>query len=188
MSKIKISKVTSVPAAGAIVANTFYAVSVGDDQMEIYFSASAGTSLRRIPTTADILALIETAVSGISALQVVENINERDALTWEANGKVYVRDASDDGTVDSGGAGYIYDFANSEYIKGGEAESLDMITRWENIQGRPSSTPAQIDTAVGNSHSHNNKTQLDAIGQDADGEITYNGVTVSTVKAVSTAW
>ena len=158
MSKILISKVTAVPTGGAIIANTIYLVTTGTDKVEIYVANNAGTALRRLLHEADIQALIDASTAGISAIQVVADIAERDALVWEANGKVYVEDASEDPTVDAGGAEYVYKHATTEYIKASEAESLDMITDWNNMQNGPTSTAADIDTAVANSHSHTNKT------------------------------
>jgi hypothetical protein len=47
---------------------------------------------------------------------------------------------------------------------------------WSGLQGKPNSAVADIDDAVTKKHSHPNKTQLDLIGQDAQGNFTYNGV------------
>lgn len=187
MSRIKISKVTAVPVGGAIVADTIYMVSVGASQMEVYMSNSTGNALRRVLNETDIQALINASLNGISTLEVVVDIAARDALTPTTNIQVYVLDASADATVTAGGATYIYRLANTTWYKISEAESLDLVLQWANIQGRPSSTPAQIDTAVSNSHTHANKTQLDLIGQDGDGDITYNGTKVAN-QYTSTAW
>ena len=187
MSKIKISKVTAVPTGASIVEDTIYMVSVSTDIMEVYMSDSTGTTLKRILNESDIQTLINDSLSGISAIQVVSDIASRDALIWSANGKVYVVDATDDTTVNSGGAEYIYDFANSTYIKTSEAESLDLIIQWSNIQGAPTSTPVAIDLAVSNSHTHFNKTELDLLGQDVNGCLTYNGEVVAN-EYTSVSW
>ncbi len=187
MSRIKISKETAVPTGAAIQADTIYMVSVSADIMEVYMSDNSGTSLKRLLNQADIQALIDASTSGVSAIQVVNDIAARDALTWTGNGKVYVKDASSDPTVDAGGAEYVYDLATTSYIKASEAESLDLIVQWANISGAPTSTAAAIDAAVANSHTHANKTQLDLIGQDGDGDATYNGVKIAN-EYTSTAW
>ena len=44
-----------------------------------------------------------------------------------------------------------------------EAESIDVTVTWDSISGKPSSTPAAIDQAVTDDHTHSNKTVLDAI-------------------------
>jgi hypothetical protein len=47
-------------------------------------------------------------------------------------------------------------------------------------------TAAAIDAAVGNAHTHANKSQLDKIGEDAGGGLTYDGQ--GYVQAGSVAW
>lgn len=50
---------------------------------------------------------------------------------------------------------------------------MDVALTWANITGKPTSTVAQIDAAVANSHTHTNKTQLDKVGETG-GNLTYN--------------
>ena len=95
-------------------------------------------------------------------------------------------DASADATVASGAATYVYDFGNTTWVKISEAESLDVVLDWSNIQNGPSSSPAAIDAAVADSHTHANKTQLDKIGENGDGNLTYDGDEF--VQSGSTAW
>lgn len=185
MNKIRISKETAIPST--ITANTIYLVSVGVDKVEVYISNLGGDALRRVITEGDVDAAIDARLNNLSSFIIVADIAERDALTWTANGKVYVEDATDDPTVDSGGAEYIYKVATQTYIKATEAESLDMIVDWFNIQNRPASTPAQIDAAVTVSHTHANKTELDQLGQDADGDLTYGGEKVANTY-INVAW
>ena len=40
--------------------------------------------------------------------------------------------------------------------------------------------PAQIDAAVAATHTHANKSELDKIGQDANGNLTYDGALPAT--------
>jgi len=98
---------------------------------------------------------------------------------------VYVTDASADPTVTAGAASYIWDGA--AFAKLTEYESLDLVINWADVQNRPSSSVAQIDQAVADSHTHANKASLDKIGEDADGDISYNGAFVRTGWD-STAW
>ena len=72
-----------------------------------------------------------------SSLQIVANITERNALVLTGNTPVLVIDASDDPNVNSGHAFYVYDFANTTWIKTSEQESLDLILDWINIQNKP---------------------------------------------------
>lgn len=179
MERIKISKETAVPSGASIIANTIYMVEVDANIMEVYMSNNAGDALRRILNETDIQTLIDASVAGISGIEVVDNIADRDALNPTTNTQVLVLDATADPTVDSGAATYIYRLATDSYIKISEAESLDIVLDWNNIQNGPSSTPTAIDNAVTQSHTHANKTQLDLIGEDADNDITYNGVKVA---------
>lgn len=94
---------------------------------------------------------------------VVADIAERDALVDKYEGlRVIVTDATADPTVAVGWAEYVWGPAPGEWIKMGEGESLDLILEWSNIQGRPSSSVANIDDAVVKKHSHSNKAVLDA--------------------------
>ena len=52
---------------------------------------------------------------------------------------------------------------------------LGFVLQWANIQGRPSSTVAEIDDAVAKKHAHANMSTLDKFSQDVDGQPTYDG-------------
>jgi hypothetical protein len=172
MASFRIERVTALP--GTLIANTIYLVSVSADVFELYATGNSATA-RRILNQNDIEALIDAAVAGLSGVSVVADIAERDALVLTANTQVFVIDATADSTVNSGGATYIYRVSNDTFTKISESESLDLVLQWASIQGGPASSPAQIDSAVSNSHTHANKTQLDLVGQSASGDITYNG-------------
>lgn len=178
MAKYNISKETALP--GTLQPNTIYYVSTGADKVEIYVTGTSASTVRRVLNETDIQALINASISGLSGLQIVPDIPARDALNPSTNVQVLVEDASSDATVTSGAATYVYDFSNTTWIKIAEHESQDLVLDWANIQNRPSSTASQIDAAVTNSHTHSNKTQLDQLGQDGDGELTYNGSKVAT--------
>lgn len=67
--------------------------------------------------------------------RVVSNIAARDALTDIVNGtSVLVTDATDDISVNSGGAYYIYN--DGLWIKIAETESVDIIFNWDAIDNR----------------------------------------------------
>lgn len=172
MATFTISRVTALP--GSLDANTVYLVSTGSDKVELYVTGNTATA-RRLLNEADIQGLIDASIAGIAGIEVVADIDARDALTLTTNTQVLVIDASDDPTVAAGSATYVWRQSTSAFVKISEGESLDLILDWDNIVDGPSSTAAQIDTAVANSHTHSNKTQLDLIGQSASGDITYNG-------------
>lgn len=129
----------------------------------------------------DINNLINTAIagigpSGINNLHVVDNIAARDALAPIENIIVLVTDATGDNTVSSGGATYVYDVSKTLWKKIGETESMDLVLSWSNINNRPTSAVADIDDAVTKRHTHTNKLSLDKVGEDENGDFTYNGL------------
>jgi hypothetical protein len=131
---------------------------------------------------------------------------------------VWVNDASGDSTVTSGWAVYrrkvqttpaTYDYTvindvpeSSEgagdgkitgWCKVAEAESLDVVVSWDNIEGKPNSTPAEIDQAVADDHTHANKAALDDLADATTGSapnevigLTYKGRAVAFDDQVTT--
>lgn len=183
MTQFRISKVTALPTT--LEANTVYVVSVGVDKAEIYVTATNG-AVRRLLNEADVNDIVNTAMTNISSLEVVEDIAARDALTLTANTQIIVVDASADPTVDSGAATYAYRHSDTSFLKISESESLDVVLSWSSITDGPTSAPSAIDTAVANAHSHTNLTQLNNIDQDADGNFIYGGTSFVSVGDV--AW
>lgn len=57
----------------------------------------------------------------------------------------------------------------------GETESMDLVLSWNNINNRPTSAVADIDDVVTKRHAHTNKLSLDKVGEDQNGDFTYNG-------------
>ena len=82
---------------------------------------------------------------------------------------VMVTDASADSTVSTASSWAIYRRKVGTAVlntldswqKIAEQESIDVTTTWASIQGKPSSTVADIDDAVTKKHEHANKTVLD---------------------------
>ena len=143
------------------------------DYVEIYVTDSIGLA-KRVINQADIELLISNAISSARELLIVANITQLNELSPSYAQYVYVVDATDDSSVSSGGATYLYDVINEIWIKISEAESLDVVLQWSNIQGGPSSSPEQIDSAVAAAHTHDNKIELDKIGEDGDGNFLYD--------------
>jgi len=119
--------------------------------------------------------LIASFVQSNNSIKYAANIAARDALALTSNTMVYVANATGDPTVSSGGALYFYKSDTNTFIKVAEYESISLVINWGSIQNKPNSSPSAIDAAVANSHVHLNKTQLDKIDQDANGNLTYNG-------------
>lgn len=175
---LKVFKVNAVPAT--LVADAIYIVADGTDPelAEIYISDATGSASRALLTKAATQALIDTAISGLSENVVVATFPALPAANSVGSELYFVADASGDPTVDTGGARYRSDGTN--WIKFGEDESMDIdfsaiSIAWSQLTGGPASTPAQIDSAVNNSHSHANLTELNKLGEDANGLATYGG-------------
>ncbi len=183
-------KLTAVPSLPCDPNSVFFVAPQNKpNYIEIYVSNNAGNALKRLLTDADIQALIDASISGLAGeMPIVANIASRNALSPTKNTQVLVLDATGDSTVASGAATYLYRVSTTSWIKLSEAESLDLILQWANIQGKPTSSPTAIDTAVANSHTHTNKTQLDKIGENADGLFTYNNVLPKTGWEGTIAW
>jgi len=76
----------------------------------------------------------------VKEMRVVSNIADRNVInvTKLYDGlQVHVVDATGDTTVTAGWAEYIYDATNTTWIKRAEKESMDVVLKWDNIQGVP---------------------------------------------------
>ena len=177
MQKINFFKVLTLPTAGNWVANSFYYME-NASYAEAYLVDDAGVP-KSVGNSDMINAIITTRLSSISSLQVVADIAARNALTLTVATMVMVKDASADATVDAGAALYVFEPGPDTYTKIAEYESLDLAVAWNNITGKPSSTPANIDAAVAASHTHANAANLNKIGQDSDGDMTYDSKPIS---------
>ncbi len=147
MAKLSFYKVNALP--GSPVADAVYFVA-NSGIAETYVTDSSGTA-KQVGNSAMIEAKIAAALADHDETVVVADITARDALSPAKNLTVWVLDASDDGTVTSGAALYLYQETGDTWHKLAEAEAMD-------ISG----------------HSHSNLTQLDKVGEDGDGDLTYD--------------
>lgn len=175
MANFQVFRETSLPATLEAYSLYFIAPAAKPDYVEIYVTGSSPATVKRVIDEDDIQALIDSAIAASGGVDVVADIAARDALSPTSNVIVLVLDASADATVDSGAATYAYQVSNTTWTKISEAESLDVILDWANLQNGPTSTVADIDDAVSKRHTHANKTELDKIGEDGSGNFTYNG-------------
>lgn len=173
---LKIYRETALPSTLTPYSIYFIAPAARPDYVEIYVTDSTGAA-KRVINKADIETLIQAAVANATELLIVADIAARDALTLTTTRYVFVKNATGDTSVASGGATYLFDpnGTGNKWIKISESESLDVQVTWAALQGKPTSSVADIDDAVAKKHSHANKTQLDKIDQDASGKLTYNG-------------
>ena len=196
MAQLNFHKVTTLP--GVLQANAVYFVENGT-YAETYVTNSVG-SARSVGNTAMINALIDfaidtavdtainDAIAAANAIEIVADIPARNTLgsSLNRNALVLVLDATGDATVGSGGAMYAYNNAADTFSKVTEYESLDRVITWSEITGKPTSSVAQIDEAVSNSHTHTNKAVIDKVS-DAAGQLYYDGNPITTSWA-TTNW
>jgi hypothetical protein len=181
-------KVTTLP--GTLEANAVYAVGVASNPslVELFVVNSSGTAARHVLNESDVAGMISSAMSGGNQLTIVADIAARNALLPLTSAKwVYVIDATGDTTVTAGGATYLYNPGTTSWVKASESESMDVVLQWSSITGRPTSAVADIDDAVTKRHAHANLAQLDKIGEDGGGSMTYNGAPVG-ANWTSAAW
>lgn len=94
--------------------------------------------------------------SSYKECSVVADITARNAISTKFSGMhVWVTDATGDATVSTGSAEYIW--TGSVWQKISETEGLDVSVAWANISDKPTSTVANIDSAVSLKHSHTGK-------------------------------
>ena len=181
MAQLKIFRETVLPSS--LEAYSIYLIAPTDkpDYVEMYVTNHDGSKAKRHFNETDVKTMIAQVIAAGSQLAVVDDITERDKIRDPKQGnEVFVLNATGDSSVKSGGARYLRN--NNTWLKIAETESMDLQLSWNSIQGGPSSTPTQIDSAVSQAHTHANKTQLDKIGEDAQGNLTYGG------NAVKTEW
>lgn len=130
-------------------------------------------------THQEVYDLIVETNKVISSIKLVSTIAERDSLTLDKDTLVLVIDATEDPTVDSGGAGYLYIYGDGVYAKFFETEGLDIELLWDNIIGRPLSSPEDIDNTVSLKHEHSNKAVLDKLSVNEIGQLTLDDKAVS---------
>lgn len=187
MAMFKIYRETALPGSLQPYAIYLVAPAAKPNYVEMYVTNAAGTAARRILNDGDVQAMINAAAAAANAIQVVANIAARDALVPTGSWQVYVRDATGDPTVGAGGAMYLWDTANAVWVKTAEMESMDLALTWAALSGKPASSVANIDDAVTKRHTHANMTELNKIGEDGGGNLTYGGQPVKT-QWDSTGW
>lgn len=186
MASFQIKRVNALP--GVLEASTMYIVKSADAGLaDIYVTGTVNTEVRHLIGKTEIETLVTDAVSASvsGAPLLAANIAARDALILTSNALILVLDASADATVNAGAALYFYDQVGDTFHKVSEYESMDTVLTWGSITDGPTSSPAQVDTAVSYSHTHTNSAALAKIGEDIQGNITYNSQPIPVTLAVS---
>lgn len=173
---LKFFKETAVPAVFEPSSVYFIAPAGNASRLEIYVSDFVGQAVRHVINQTEIQSMIDAAIASTGGTMIVDTIAARDAIVDKTNAlSVFVQDATGDASVASGWATYVWRSSNSSWIKTGEGEGLDIINSWANLLDKPASSVANIDAAVGMRHTHSNKTELDKISEDENGQLTYAG-------------
>lgn len=184
MTNLAVKTVTSLP--GVVDSSTLYFVRSAESPfMDIYLTNLDGSEARHVISKTEIQSMISAGLAGLNNIVVVNNIAARDALTPSTNVMVLVLDASADSTVTTGSALYVYRFSDTSWNKVSEFESMDVDLLWANIQNKPTSTVGDIDDAVSKKHAHANSAVLALLGQDGNGQLTYNGINIGLVLATA---
>jgi hypothetical protein len=179
MAQLKFFKVTSLPST--LEADSIYFVQ-NATFCESYVTTGAAEP-RSLGNSAMINALIADALNSLPSsgapVLFAADIAARDALEPSLEQAVFVlvQNASGDPTVTTGAAMYAWNPATTSWLKVAEYESMDVTLTWDALQGKPTSTPAQIDSAVGMAHSHANKSTLDKF-TESGGLPRYNGAPI----------
>lgn len=111
-----------------------------------------------------------------SQVIVVDTIEERNSLSSGAttNLLVFVNNSSEDPALSGSGSLYVYRLQDSAWYEITSYESTNVVIGWDDVIGRPSSEPYEIDDAVDKSHWHDNKAYLDKISEDLEGNLLYD--------------
>ena len=184
---LTISRVNALPET--LAAETIYLVKTGTE-LTLTVTGNTGAVVATTVSKADVNTAISTAIGALDMSNSVEfaaDIAARDAMTLTKSTFVYVADATVDESVNAGAAMYLYDFTNTTWHKVTEYESLDLALSWDNINGKPESSVAEIDGAVAVSHIHENMDVLLQLS-DVDGKLQYNGVDVGGVITDGNEW
>ena len=78
MARFQVHKVTALPSP--LEAHAIYLVTSGTDYVEMYVTGASASTVRRHINEADVQSLIDAAVGGLGAMDIVDDIAARDAL------------------------------------------------------------------------------------------------------------
>lgn len=184
---LTISRVNALP--GTLAPETIYLVKTGTE-LTLTVTGTTGAVVATTVSKADVNAAVTTAIGYLDMsnnIVFAADIAARNALNLSKTSFVYVADATADATVNAGAAMYLFNFVQGTWHKVTEYESLDLVLNWDSINGKPESSAADIDDAVGKRHSHANMAVLDLLTAP-DGKLLYNGADVGGVITNGNEW
>lgn len=180
---------SSLPPLEEREPSVIYIVQAAGGFAELYFTGNDVSTIARGVTKQDVETAVAQAIGGFADIKFVQNIAERDSITWTQSGMVLVFDASGDPSVTQGAAAYLYQFSTGTFTKIYELESIDIVPRWDNLVGRPNSSAAAIDAAVDASHSHSDLPTLEMYGKnEGDSPVFGDKLLVTAKLDVPGAW
>lgn len=181
---MRIERVNTLP--NTLAGSTMYVVKGSDAALaDVYFTNNDGTEARHVINKTEIDQMITDSIGDFTNIQIAATIVARNALAPTRNVLALVLDATGDATVNAGAALYVFDAGNATWNKVSEFENLDVTLTWSMLQGRPTSSVADIDDAVAKRHSHANTAELVKVGEGADGVFQYNGAYIEARIAVN---
>ena len=190
MSDLKFQKVLALPTT--FTPNTIYIVGNGEfnNVAGMYVSDLTGTTVRSIVDVAFTSDLIKNMLAEINSGRtfVVDTYSDLSTVDTNLYTMTMVIDATGDVSVNSGAALYVYRQTTTSWVKISETESNDLVFDWQYLQNKPNATKEEIDAAVAASHSHSNSEVLNKIGEDQEGNITFNNVVITPTLLTKVEW
>lgn len=188
MSTLNILRVTELPAE--LLPHALYVIKSTEFGLaEMVFTDREANPLKIIDSTV-VATMISGSLGRASTIDIVDTIQDRDALEFQNNSMVYVINAAPEGQLPYS-ALYAYKHQTEQYFllfkTDGNGDVIDNVL-WSQLQGAPESTPEQIDAAVNNSHSHENISVLENISEGDDGQLLYKGEPILTIKVIGDGW
>lgn len=178
-----ITRVAALPAT--LAPNNIYIVrSTDGKKATLVFTGERAEIVVSTFNESDALTLVDGYMEGHATVLAFATYADMLASAPTVTTYAYVRDASGDPQALHASASYVYDTVSRKWVFAPGSNAAGGSAKWSDIEGRPTSTPAAIDAAVSNAHSHTNKTILDGLGEN-QGKLTFGGANVSPVTVVS---
>lgn len=172
-----ISRVVALPQV--LETNTMYIVKQpGSAEVQLTFVGTTADAIGHTLTHSSVETMISAALAGVASVYVVANIAAMNALTPQANSVCYVKNTTGDPLATGGAGAYVWSTVDALWLP--LPGTLKKEITWNEITGKPTSSPAQIDQAVLERHTHANMATLDLLSDDG-GKLAYRGEPVSDV-------
>lgn len=191
-AQLRIERVLGLPSE--LTPSTMYLVkSEHDGLVEIAFSTMDGSGLLEVVNHDLISDMIADSMTTAGAIFVVDVVEDLDSLELDTNSlalvlnEVDTEDPSYDPDAEHPGQElYMYMASSDRWILintlGAPSEGGQAI--WGQIVGQPDVTKEEVELAVEQTHTHDNKDVLDGITLDEHGNFLVNGDPISAAPGV----